>query len=309
MLGSHMCQALLEKIKYDLIIARANDQFDVRYNLDLDHAPDLPINSIGRRVRSRLYFTSESHLHTLLNVLRFPEEGQPCCFTEEGIRVIENTSELCYLTHVVLRMFEDFDKEEDDPRRFRIEILFSPGVTAHPYPADLPNSRHTQCEPLHVLNPGMTVEDLNTCLENAMKIGRVKASLARMNAKKTAAAAAESNALSATSSIDLPATITPPMTPAKPTTKALTGGEDELMLEQGPYENGDGGMSIGSNEEGSRPVSRRSTPAPSPSKPEGRGSLVLVSGVGNFPGEEIISVTRVICWWLTLLVTAAGTRA
>jgi len=49
-LGSHMCQALLEKIKYDLIIARANDQFDMRYNLDLEHAIDLPINSVGRRV-------------------------------------------------------------------------------------------------------------------------------------------------------------------------------------------------------------------------------------------------------------------
>ena len=32
-LGSHMCQALLEKIKYDLIIARGNENFDVRYNL------------------------------------------------------------------------------------------------------------------------------------------------------------------------------------------------------------------------------------------------------------------------------------
>jgi inositol hexakisphosphate/diphosphoinositol-pentakisphosphate kinase len=46
--------------------------------------------------------------------------------------VIENTSELCYLTHVVFRMFEDLDKHEDDPTRFRIEILFSPGCTAHP---------------------------------------------------------------------------------------------------------------------------------------------------------------------------------
>ena len=45
------CQALLEKIKYDLIIARGDESFDVRYNLDLAHADDLPINSLGRRVR------------------------------------------------------------------------------------------------------------------------------------------------------------------------------------------------------------------------------------------------------------------
>uniref|UniRef100_I2CR97 diphosphoinositol-pentakisphosphate 1-kinase n=1 Tax=Nannochloropsis gaditana (strain CCMP526) TaxID=1093141 RepID=I2CR97_NANGC len=73
-LGSHMCQALLEKIKYDLIIARGDECFDVRYNLDLAHADDLPINSLGRRVRTRLYFTSESHLHSLLNVMRFPPD-------------------------------------------------------------------------------------------------------------------------------------------------------------------------------------------------------------------------------------------
>lgn len=47
-LGSHMCQALLEKIKYDLIIARGNESFDMRYNLDIAHAADLPINSLVR---------------------------------------------------------------------------------------------------------------------------------------------------------------------------------------------------------------------------------------------------------------------
>jgi hypothetical protein len=41
-------QALLEKITTDLIIARQNDSFDMRYNLDQDHAADMDINSLVR---------------------------------------------------------------------------------------------------------------------------------------------------------------------------------------------------------------------------------------------------------------------
>lgn len=62
------------------------------------------------------------------------EGGLASCFTEEARRVIESTPELCYLTHVVLRMFEDLDKHEDDPTRFRIEILFSPGTFSVLFP-------------------------------------------------------------------------------------------------------------------------------------------------------------------------------
>ncbi|KAL7555182.1 hypothetical protein ACHAWF_018982 [Thalassiosira exigua] len=130
-IGAKMCHTLLEKINYDLTIARTDNQADMRYLINMDYSADLPINSMGRRVRSRLYFTSESHLHSMLNVLRFPSIV-PSPLSWKGQEILANASELCYLTQVVIRLFEDTEKPGDDPKRFRVEILFSPGATATP---------------------------------------------------------------------------------------------------------------------------------------------------------------------------------
>lgn len=111
---------------YDLVIARTDNEVDMRYLINMDYSADLPIQSLGRRVRSRLYFTSESHLHSLLNVLRFPSVV-PSPLSVKGQDIIANASELCYLTQIVIRLFEDNQKPRDDPRRFRVEVLFSPG--------------------------------------------------------------------------------------------------------------------------------------------------------------------------------------
>jgi hypothetical protein len=134
-IGNKMCRALLQKIKFDLIIAQTDNKADMRYMINMDYSADLPINTMGRRIRTRLYFTSESHLHTLLNVMRFAltsEEAQRSLLSKRGHEIINQTPELCYLTQVVLRLFEDPKKDIDDPKRFRIEILFSSGATSTP---------------------------------------------------------------------------------------------------------------------------------------------------------------------------------
>ena len=137
--GTKMCRRLIEKIKYDLIIAKTDNQVDMRYMIDLSHSADLAINTLGRRIRTRLYFTSESHLHTLLNVLRFTEndKSQGESNLESPLdpaarKMIKSTPELCYLTQIVLRLFEDPLKDISDPKRFRVEIGFSAGATSTP---------------------------------------------------------------------------------------------------------------------------------------------------------------------------------
>lgn len=71
----------------------------------------------------------------MLNVLRFEstkENSVPSPLSERGRKILANASELCYLTQVVIRLFEDTQKPPEDPKRFRVEILFSPGATATP---------------------------------------------------------------------------------------------------------------------------------------------------------------------------------
>jgi len=71
----------------------------------------------------------------VLNVLRFEstkENSVPSPLSERGRKILANASELCYLTQVVIRLFEDTQKPPEDPKRFRVEILFSPGATATP---------------------------------------------------------------------------------------------------------------------------------------------------------------------------------
>lgn len=104
-IGAMMCHFLLEKIKNDLVISSSGDDQhvnDMRFKLDEAHADDLAINSFGRSVRTRLYFTSESHLHTLLNVLRYGgDDGGPSSAIDKlGLEKLDSISELSYLTQV-----------------------------------------------------------------------------------------------------------------------------------------------------------------------------------------------------------------
>lgn len=71
----------------------------------------------------------------MLNVLRFAcvdGNKQRGVLSESGIKFINGAPELCYLTQIVFRLFEDPRREMDDPKRFRVEIFFSPGATATP---------------------------------------------------------------------------------------------------------------------------------------------------------------------------------
>ena len=133
--------------------------------INMDYSADLPINTMGRRIRTRLYFTSESHLHTVLNALRFAgEEGTNPLLSDRGVAIINSTPELCYLTQIVMRVFEDSRYPLADPRRYRVEILFSPGANATPFHME-ENDRETDTARLDTAGLQMIGREGLTCVE------------------------------------------------------------------------------------------------------------------------------------------------
>ena len=68
-IAKKICTPLLRKIQSDLHHTIVDEQDDVIHRLD--HRISKGVISPKRHVRTRLYFTSESHIHSLVNILRY----------------------------------------------------------------------------------------------------------------------------------------------------------------------------------------------------------------------------------------------
>ncbi|KAM6181601.1 inositol hexakisphosphate and diphosphoinositol-pentakisphosphate kinase 1 isoform 13-T13 [Erethizon dorsatum] len=86
--------------------------------------------SPGRHVRTRLYFTSESHVHSLLSVFRYGgllDETQDTQW-QRALAYLSAISELNYMTQIVIMLYEDNTQDPLSEERFHVELHFSPGV-------------------------------------------------------------------------------------------------------------------------------------------------------------------------------------
>ncbi|CAI0453431.1 unnamed protein product [Linum tenue] len=111
-----------------------DDDKETQYRLDPKYAN---VKTPDRHLRTRLYFTSESHIHSLMNVLRYcnlddslQDEDSLVC--DSALERLHNTKELDYMSYIVLRMFENTEVALEDPKRFRIEMTFSRGADLSP---------------------------------------------------------------------------------------------------------------------------------------------------------------------------------
>eukprot|EP00850_Spirogloea_muscicola_P022875 SM000316S12290 [mRNA] locus=s316:84377:92935:+ [translate_table: standard] len=148
-----------------------DDNMETQYRLDPKYAN---VRTPQRHVRTRLYFTSESHIHSLINVLRYcyldeSLQGEQPLVSSDGLRKLFETKELDYLTHIVFRMYENTDVDLSDPRRFRIELMYSPGAAFSPLEFSPKDNDHTlpvqPVEPLQELGSFTSLAKLERLLQ------------------------------------------------------------------------------------------------------------------------------------------------
>ncbi|KAM5260801.1 inositol hexakisphosphate and diphosphoinositol-pentakisphosphate kinase 2 isoform 9-T12 [Hipposideros larvatus] len=130
------CTPLVRKIRSDLQRTQDDDTVNKLH----------PVYSRGvlspeRHVRTRLYFTSESHVHSLLSILRY---GALCNESKDeqwkrAMDYLNIVSELNYMTQIVIMLYEDPNKDLTSEERFHVELHFSPGAKGCEEDKNLPS--------------------------------------------------------------------------------------------------------------------------------------------------------------------------
>uniref|UniRef100_A0A8C2WNP3 Inositol hexakisphosphate and diphosphoinositol-pentakisphosphate kinase n=1 Tax=Cyclopterus lumpus TaxID=8103 RepID=A0A8C2WNP3_CYCLU len=119
------CLPLVRKIQLDMQRTHEDESVNKLHPLY-----SRGVMSPGRHVRTRLYFTSESHVHSLLSIFRYggmlDEENDQQW--KRAMDYLSAVSELNYMTQIVIMLYEDNTKDLTSEERFHVELHFSPGV-------------------------------------------------------------------------------------------------------------------------------------------------------------------------------------
>ncbi|XP_060784095.1 inositol hexakisphosphate and diphosphoinositol-pentakisphosphate kinase 1 isoform X1 [Neoarius graeffei] len=127
-IASAYCLPLVKKIQLDLQRTHEDEAVNKLHPLWFRYSRG--VMSPGRHVRTRLYFTSESHVHSLLSIFRYggllnEEKDEQW---KQAMDYLSAVSELNYMTQIVIMLYEDNNKDPSSEERFHVELHFSPGV-------------------------------------------------------------------------------------------------------------------------------------------------------------------------------------
>jgi len=142
-IGLQIAWKMLAKLLQDMLAGMDAERHMEERVHRLDTSAMTDVRSGDRHVRTRLYFTSESHIHSLFNVLRFgsevfavqhednmEERGVQSIFSDEA-RAKFDKLELGYLTHIVFRVLHKKQADPNLPSSYAVQVLVSQGVRQH----------------------------------------------------------------------------------------------------------------------------------------------------------------------------------
>ena len=127
------------------------------------------IKSSWRHIKTRFYFTSQSHLYTLLNTLLYGLDSFLVDNNNNGKKINDlwNVFDLDYCSSIVFRVFENFKKDENSDERFRVELVVSPGANKNPRTSD--ENHQVGIEPWIALNKHLSIKSLNNYFNFILK--------------------------------------------------------------------------------------------------------------------------------------------
>ena len=157
-IGIKLIKPLLTKIRNDLLFTNTIEQFNNKNEDFLQENKFNDINQNDKNVKSRFYFTSQSHLYALFNSIIYGLNSY-LVDDKKNINQIWKIFDLDYCSHIVFRLFENFNVKEDDEKRYRIEIIISSGADKDPKLSD--NEHMLSINPWVIVNDHLTITDIN----------------------------------------------------------------------------------------------------------------------------------------------------
>ena len=157
-IGIKLIKPLLTKIRNDLLFINNNDQLNNKNEDFLQENKYNEINPNNKSVKTRFYFTSQSHLYALFNTIVY---GLNSILVDDknDNNQIWKIFDLDYCSHIVFRLFENFNVKENDEKRYRIEIIISSGANKDPKLSD--NEHMLSVNPWIVVNDHLTMDEIN----------------------------------------------------------------------------------------------------------------------------------------------------
>lgn len=117
------------------------------------------------KLHTRLYFTSESHIHSLLNILLYSKKS---VLSDDGIKLLNESMESDNLSHMVIRLLENTMLDDTDEAKYPVEILYSRGLLMKDANVTM---NDITCDEMHLISKdNLNLKEILELVNSATKI-------------------------------------------------------------------------------------------------------------------------------------------